>query len=348
MNKITLTLVTRNYDFDKSGMSVTGISGRQSHKIMASVVGHDERRKTRYSLLRKASPLVAVVILILIQQLRTSANVGVAEHFRGVLVESSEEQGPLPFLPPESDFRYCEMHNIVADRNDSSVEHTLHNSRPFSLRKDNFQRFHGRYCATVKELLDAIRLGTRQWDDEVTARNLSILEREMIPSIFVPYGCDVPVHSPAEMCEEIMNQFSHVIIRGDSLSRHLNNGLLVTLRNDIVQGGIWSSKLPAYRCRCDGQFSEHGDCRTNDGLFQRFKPYQLGMCSQLDVEDQFEQRYLFNGLNLEGINCSSPENKRGVLAIIQGGTHFQWKASQAWKHIIEVFLEDPIIHDCAE
>lgn len=251
------------------------------------------------------------------------------------------------------DVRFCQANNFVAlPEETGGIRKNPNNTRRFSIRNQDFLPHHSRTCESVEELLSAISLGIRYWDEQVEKENMSLLEKENYPSTFFPHRCDIPLYSPHQMCS-VLNKFSHIVIQGDSLSRHLQGGLLMSLRNDLVGGSIVSSQPNLmYKCKCDSQFSEHIDCRLNDGLYNRFRPHQLGLCSALDPDVQFESVFNINRIhkgvyNFQGVNCSSPES-RGVLVIVQGGVHVNFKATRIYYYLIKPFWHDPIFRDCAQ
>jgi hypothetical protein len=124
------------------------------------------------------------------------------------------------------------------------------------------------------------------------------------------------------------------------------------LRNDLIQGSLISSYPSLFKCRCDAQFSEHGKCRVHDGLYYRFRPYQLGLCPHIDAEGQFESVFNINRLhrgvyNFDDVNCSSPDS-RGVLVIVQGGVHMGYDGAVTYRRLLSRFLADPVFRNCAK
>ena len=246
---------------------------------------------------------------------------------------------------------YCRHNNFMPQAGEAEIKRNMNNSFPFSIQKEDFQSYHSRPCETVQELLGAIRDGRRRWPSHIEAQNLSLLEREKIPSSFVPHGCDIPFFSPKSICQ-VLNRFSHVVMQGDSLSRHTHGGLLMGLRNDLIQGSLISSESSLFKCQCDAQFSEHDMCRTHDGLYYRFRPYQLGLCPHIDAEGQFESVFninrLFRGVyTFDGVNCSSPDS-RGVLVIVQGGVHSGYGGKATYRRLLSKVLKDPVLRNCAK
>jgi hypothetical protein len=235
-------------------------------------------------------------------------------------------------------YDYCLVRNEVLDRDDTGG--TSHNLiRPYSVSNYTFAKFHGiTRCETLNDALEAIKHGTRKWIHS-SITNLPSIKREKFPSYFIPHNCDLPYLSSRNACA-IMNKYSYILTIGDSLTRHLRQAILIVLRRDLILGGIESSNkfgnLNPYRCRCDGQFSEHSACRQNDGLFNALRPRDLSLCPDLPGDDQF----LFaNIINWTEIDCLSLNNK-GVLLLMQGGGHF----GSGVNHTITSFVK-PIISD---
>lgn len=253
------------------------------------------------------------------------------------------------FFPKQDDIDYCTEHNFLPHPQAAIFERDKNTSRIFSIRASDFVPHHASTCSSVEDAVNAIRYGSRQWDPQY--QHLSLLERESIPSTFIPYECDLPVHSPKQMCQ-VLNRFSHVIIQGDSLSRHVQGGLLMGLRNDLIRGSLVQTvPSPYYKCRCDAQFSANKLCREHAPLYNRFQPWQLGLCSELNVEDQFESVFNINRLHkgvykFDGVNCTT--SQKPILVIAQGGVHLKYNAGQTYNRILKQFLRDPIFQSCAK
>lgn len=265
--------------------------------------------------------------------------------------------------PPLEQFTKCIESNYIRPTSpvvDVSGGEAANSHPPFSIRQTkDFERHHSRECQTSDELLRAIRDGHRVWD----ATNMSLLQRERLPSTFVPFGCDIPISSSDDMCETL-NRFSDVVILGDSMGRHVQQGVLMNLRNDVVRGGIQSSS-PDMRllCLCDGQFSEHYRCRMNDGYFYRFQPHELKLCPKVLLANStseatrrastFTQHYwkLEKGvlvdrekMHLDAINCSLP-SYRGLLLYTQS---VRYKPFQVMKGFLNHVLKHAAIRQCAK
>lgn len=215
----------------------------------------------------------------------------------------------------QDDYALCSADNWVLDRNDFLGTKDLP-ERPYSITNDTFASFHDRPVASLEEFVQAVKLGQRHWRD----LEGEILHSERHPSYFVPAKHDIPILSAKQSCA-ILSQYSHIFTVGDSLTRHLRQGIFMLLRQDLVLGGIHSSKKfgpqNPYQCRCDGQFSEHSMCRQNDGLFGKTTPRELAVCSHLNESEQF---HFDASPNWGEANCEDP-NAKGVLLYMQGGVH---------------------------
>lgn len=281
-------------------------------------------------------------VTVILSHLATDVN-----HTRSVSVavawERAQQIRSIPALY-EEDLAYCQKNNIVLDRKDFPTGHK--EERPFSITNFTFANFHDVNCPSLEEALLAIKHGTRRWVNS-SHETLPPLEREEYPSYFVPDGCDIPFLSPHHMCQTL-NKYSHIIIHGDSLTRHMRKGLLIVLRRDLVLGGILSKnkygERNPYNCRCDGQFSEEMMCRqNNDIFFNNFTPRDLGVCSHLPEFNQFR---LMNP-NWDLIDCSDP-NYKGAIYMIQGGAHFETNATKTLIELIDPIFNHPTFRTCLE
>jgi hypothetical protein len=220
-------------------------------------------------------------------------------------------------LIPDDQMKFCEKNNFVPLDHNLPAFRMKNNTRPYSITPQSFQRHHDRYCETSSELLKAIELGTRSWglDSSITDK-MTIEDKESMPSYFVPYGCDIPYLNTREYCAAA-NNFTDIVIQGDSQSRHLHQAMLIAYRGDVIRGSIephFPNASQLHRCHCDAQFSQSRMCRPNDeGIFVNFQPHQIHACSELPYDDQFTQHYYvsrFEGnltFSYEGVNCSSPD-----------------------------------------
>ena len=148
----------------------------------------------------------------------------------------------------KSDFDFCskQENNIVLPRDAFQLLfHSYDNitTRPFSWTTKAMTTHHGinKTCASLDDVSRAIQFGSRRWDD-LGLENATSLQKELHQSYFVPDQCDVPAMTSFEMCETL-SRFQHVINVGDSLQRHLHQGLFIGLRGDYVSGGIQTSNM---------------------------------------------------------------------------------------------------------
>jgi hypothetical protein len=260
-------------------------------------------------------------------------------------------------LIQDDQMKFCEKNNFVHADHILPVFRMKNNTRPYSITPLSFQRHHDRYCENSSELLKAIELGTRSWGlvSSITD-NMTIEEKESIPSYFVPHGCDIPYLNTREYCAAA-NVFTDIVIQGDSLSRHLHQAMLIAYRGDMIRGSIephFPNASHLHRCYCDAQFSQSQLCRPNDeGIFVNFQPHQIHACSELPYDDQFTQHFSVNrfegnlSFSYEGVNCSSPDYK-GMLLFIQGGVHWKWRVVPFWRDIWKKVIYNPVVKDCAK
>jgi hypothetical protein len=248
------------------------------------------------------------------------------------------------------DWQYCKEKNVVLGSKAGRPR-----KMPYTITENDFRRFHNKTCNTPDEIMLSIKYGQRKWDDP-KHENLTNTEREQHPSYFVPAHCDVPPVIHHYACS-ILSEYSHVIVIGDSLTRHFHQALYVVLRNDLALGGVVSSAPFMHEnCRCDGQFSEYKQCRTNDGTFQHMTDpqLQLGICSL--IPSDFEMHFLpqrwdtttwekYTDFDLPSNMCND-KSSRGVLFYFHAGVHYDFNSSVVIKDIVEPVLNDPKLHEC--
>jgi hypothetical protein len=260
-------------------------------------------------------------------------------------------------LIPTDQIKFCEKNNFVHSDHILPAFRMENNTRPYTITPQTFQRHHDRYCETSSELLQAIELGTRSWGlDSSITDNMTIEEKESMPSYFVPYGCDIPYLNPREYCAAA-NTFTDIVIQGDSQSRHLQQAMLIAYRGDVIRGSIepqFPNSSQMHRCHCDAQFSQSHLCQPEHaGVFVNFRPHEIHACSELPYDDQFTQHYSVNRFqdqltfSYEGVNCSSTDYK-GLLLFIQGGVHWKWRVVPFWRDIWKKVLCNPVVNECAK
>ena len=87
-------------------------------------------------------------------------------------------------------------------------------------------------CNSLEILLGAVRNGEQLWlakqclrPHEGRSINMSLV-CETLHSYFHPQGCSISPIVSKDACD-ILNQYSHVIVGGDSLLRHTAQGLMM-------------------------------------------------------------------------------------------------------------------------
>lgn len=175
----------------------------------------------------------------------------------------------------------------------------------------------------------------------------------MHPSFFVPANCDLPPLSTHQVCA-VMSSYTHVVTIGDSMTRHLRQGFYIALTNNFVGGGM---VFPAHRrqvapsdfysCQCDGQFSEHHNCRTFRADFSdMYNPSEIMACSHLP----YDERFRFSGQWKDRImekKCRNPDS-RGILLSLQGGPQHNCNATFYIEDMLQPFLAQPGFQICAK
>jgi hypothetical protein len=192
---------------------------------------------------------------------------------------------------------------------------------------------HDTICHSVNDIMHAIAAGGRHWIN-MTHENLSSLEKEKLPSYFVPATCNLPAFTAPQLCD-IMDEYSYVITIGDSLTRHLRQAFFMAMLDNHIDGGMVIpdgsvNQDQFYSCRCDGQFSENLSCRSLGGLFGNLvNPREYHVCSHLPIDTdrfQFSQGWndaVFETLCKQGDIASNNNNTfRGILLVLQGGLHY--------------------------
>jgi hypothetical protein len=255
---------------------------------------------------------------------------------------------------PDDQIKFCQDNNFLNMYQDQPSFRSKNSSRPYSIHSMAFHRHHTRFCESSEELLSAIKFGRRSWGN-YDKSNIDIEQKEQLSSYFIPFGCDIPYLTSKQYCD-VANMFHHILILGDSQSRHLHQAMLMIYRNDVIQGSIqpaFTGLNVQHRCHCDAQFSPSKNCRPIDmGIFREFRPYQLHTCHHLQIDNQATQAYAVNRngkqtYNYEAINCSAPDYK-GLLLYLQGGVHYKWKASKTFRGIWRKIITHPNIRECAK
>jgi len=263
--------------------------------------------------------------------------------------EPYEAVAPLTTVIPEEDIAFCKApgRNLVWPRVDNQLVR-FEIERPLSITNDTYASFHSRPVANSDELSYAVKFGKRQWRDPLH------INSEQHVSYFLPAKYDIPSLSSSESCS-ILSQYSHILMLGDSLSRHVRQAIFILLRNNFVSGAIISSNKhgainPYDTCRCDGQFSETNKCRQNNGFFNDCTPRDLDLCRYLNDTEQFQFTYQFKTINVppktwELANCTDPQS-RGVLIYFQGGIHYSSDVNSTIQQLIEPVTNQTGFKDC--
>ena len=109
-------------------------------------------------------------------------------------------------------------------------------------------------CQSLEDYLKAIKYGKRIWPTiNSTSNNLNDEhDLESMSSIFIPHECYTPVLPPKpERTCEILNTYSHVILHGDSLTRHLRQAIYMSMRGDYITGGLMTEDTNIREsCKC--------------------------------------------------------------------------------------------------
>jgi hypothetical protein len=280
-----------------------------------------------------------------------------SEQKTAALTEQNNEQlkklETLPGAFPKRDthsfhFQACmQFNNNVPDRADDIGVETSNTLRPLSIGTQDFVSHHTHECSSVQDVLNAVKLGERRWEnqDQLEAKNLSWAVKEKSPSTFIPHGCDIPALSQERICA-IMGRFSHIVVIGDSHSRHVQGGIHVGLKNDFVSGAmVTSDPVRKEKCRCDGQFSEHVECRQLGSGFYSFETQKLGLCPK-ETNHAVETYHPYMTYNFAGVNCSK-EDSRGMLLLLQGGLHFSSQAVPTYNDFMPIW-QHPVVNNCAK
>jgi hypothetical protein len=142
--------------------------------------------------------------------------------------------------------------------------------------------------------------------------------------------CLLKWYSEKDICM-LMQKYSVVVWNGDSLTRHMTQGLFMLWTKDFRFGGY--PRHPNIEddlfdfCGCDGQFSEHELCRSySPGSFRFEDARSVGLCSRIDpyVSPRFYYQYAKYDESVTHL-CSAEPNLRFVY--LQGGTHYMTNAS---------------------
>lgn len=254
-------------------------------------------------------------------------------------------------VPNQADFEYCKATNKVLSRGDKfgNNNNSANETRPFSLNVMDYAPYHPQQsslpkCSSAQQVQDALQWGHREWDNK-EHNKLPSLEKEQVGSHFVPFGCRIEAFTPDQICN-VLNQYSQVVLMGDSLLRHIHQAIYISLSNDYAVGGVISSQKggPYDLCRCDGQFSEHRACRQgeNEKYFGNLtNPMKEGYCTHLssNTPPPFQ---LLNQPHWKQLEAAD----RPMLLVLNGGSHQKSNADwYHWEKLLPIF-NDPGFQKC--
>ena len=212
-------------------------------------------------------------------------------------------------------------------------------------------------CNTSSQLLEAIALGQRRplpghelvnvsWvegNGSASALQRERADVEWSRSYFVPHGCSPRWFSSSQQCA-ILNRYSHIVVIGDSLSRHLTQALFMSLTEDAQYGalprmsrqaGLWDT------CRCDGQFSEKSTCRAFESanMFDLRDPRVYGVCSQEESFHFTLQLFVvWENAQLPDLSFSCSDDPRPRFLVLQAAAHYSTDAERAKTEFIAPLL----------
>ena len=202
-------------------------------------------------------------------------------------------------------------------------------------------------CTTLRELLNAVENGRRSW--------LTGPPDETKRSVFVAKGCAVR-HWTGAQARDLLKRFPFVGIVGDSLTRHMTQGLMMILSGNYETGGIIPDAQGTWReCTCDGMFSESLSCRMLSP--QQYENPCFGPCKvNLPVcpgwarehvctaESETPSLYMDRAhkgipkLTSKMITDRCDNDGRRMAFFLQGGAHFM----SDWKRALKLFFRPAI------
>lgn len=144
---------------------------------------------------------------------------------------------------------------------------------------------------------------------------------------------------------DIFNQYSNVIILGDSLGRHTAQGIMMILSQDLKLGGFPRGQNKRIECMndcgCDGQFSEFLLCRDYDLI--TFLPPDArdhGFCTRLP-SDLFKFRYV-DSCCIPDFTYLFSADPRPILFVLNGGTHYESDPDAIQGRLLNGLMDDLI------
>ena len=150
-----------------------------------------------------------------------------------------------------------------------------------------------------------------------------------------------------ELCM-VMFRYSQFMMIGDSITRQMAQGLHMILSEDFQYGGfprIYDMKgkrqhAKDERCSCDGQFSEHPDCRNYDPQFTFDDIHKLEYCLSQNSSQPFSMLVdiIYHRRLVDILKLCTPEDTRPKLIFFQGGSHFDTSSYYYWQTFLQPML----------
>ena len=255
---------------------------------------------------------------------------------------------------------FCDspLQNLVLHRDDAENYNGGEQERPWSVNNATFAAQPALpFCQSTQQLVDALHYGQRRplpgSEFNTTGRPHARVEWER--SVFEPAGCALRWHEGDEVCA-VLDRYSHVVLAGDSLSRHVHQALFMLLTQDLRYGGLprLSRQEGLFdRCQCDGQFSEHKVCREYEwfNMFNLTDPRLAGLCTHTQHYNfSLLTHTTYDGKYAEGTFqplCSDDPRPRVIF--IQGHAHFESNRGMTMDRFIRPLLDTVnSVHDkCA-
>jgi hypothetical protein len=353
------------------------LSKRQQHprRNMADTIESEEeegiwQRKTQNNALLVFLILIGGAAIFGAKRRNSVLDLGATKSMQKAILSSNVSMSQVIKvldLPNAADFPYCRSRNKVIDRDAKNIDDEKvrnRSLRPFSMQEKDFMLHHEHNCASLEEHLAAVKYGRRHWAFNFAGMTQSQREWEepSHPSWFVPHKCNIPIASSVDLCNTI-NRFSHIILMGDSLGRHVQEGLFIALSNDFVtaRGTLFASVDSQEKCQCDGIFSEHEVCRMNSPMLSKVQPHgHAGLCPRIITKEDdtlhttvqltrhsyafSEGPAMFLKTNFTHVQCDA-ETKPVVLSL-QAGLHFNSDPVKAHRFMAPL-LNHPAIRECA-
>ena len=244
--------------------------------------------------------------------------------------------------------------NVVLHRNDNENIEGGEQKREWSVTPLTFATTQP-HCNTTHQLLHALRYGVRRplpgYEFSTVGRERARVE--WAKSWFEPAGCSLRWYSPDEICG-VFNRYSHVVLAGDSLTRHLHQALYMMLTGDLRYGGLprlsWQRGL-FDSCQCDGQFSEHSVCREYDqSMFNMTDTRVYGVCTHTDTRFALHAllTYDFPWSESELMAALCSDDPRPRFFMVSGHAHYASKREDTMRRFLTPLLDrlDTVRRQC--